>query len=129
MCTHNMIKLASIVLSIIGRLYQQCLHSIIGQRLSIICQCLSIMIAAILFIKPCIVVNDITKGTPTYDTSLKWLKVTVSTQKHLHTFQEGSYSKKSTENKTLTYLKAIFPVDSVSLQVCGYTILNTFAHQ
>ena len=71
------------------------------------------MIAAILFIKPCIVVNDITKGTPTYDTWLKWLKVTVSTQKRLHTFQEGSYSKKSTENKTLTYLKAIFPVDSV----------------
>ena len=56
------------------------------------------------------------KGTPTHDMSLKWLKVPVSTQKHSHTFQEASYSKKSTRNKTLTFLKAIFlenPFNSV----------------
>ena len=35
----NTVKLASIILSIIGEFYQQCWHSIIGQRLSIICQC------------------------------------------------------------------------------------------
>ena len=39
-----------------------------------------------------VVVDDITKGMPTHDTSLKWLKVTVSTQKCFHTFQEGYYS-------------------------------------
>ena len=62
-------------------------------------------------------------------TSLKWLKVTISTQKCSHTFQEGLYSKKSTSNKTLTYLKAIFHVNPVNLEFCGYTILNTFAPQ
>ena len=58
--------------------------------------------AAILFSKPRIVVNDIMKRTPTHETSLKWVKVTVSTQKRSHTFQEASCSKKSTRNKTLT---------------------------
>ena len=37
---HNTVKLTSIILSITGGFYQQCWHSIIGQRLSIICQCL-----------------------------------------------------------------------------------------
>ena len=37
---HNTVELASIILSIIGGFYQHCWHSIIGQRLSIICQCL-----------------------------------------------------------------------------------------
>ena len=71
-------------------------------------------------------VNDITKGTPTRDTSLKWLKVTVFTQKHSHTFQEGFYSKK---RKISTYFKATFPVNLVNLEFCGYTMLNTFAAQ
>ena len=62
-------------------------------------------------------------------TSLKWLKVTISTQKCSHAFQEGLYSKKSTWNKTLTYLKAIFHVNQVNSKFCGYTILNTFASQ
>ena len=55
--------------------------------------------------------------TPIHDRSLKWLKVTVSVQKRSHIFQEASYSKKSTWNKTLTYLKAIFPVNSVNSQL------------
>ena len=38
---HNPVQLASIVLTIIGEFYQHCWHSIIGQRLSIICQCLN----------------------------------------------------------------------------------------
>ena len=59
---------------------------------------------------------DTMKGTPTHDT---WLKVIVSTQKHPHTFQEGSYSKKSAWNNK-TYL-------SSNLQFCGCTMLNTFA--
>ena len=62
---------------------------------------------------------DIMKGTPTHDTSLKWLKVIVSTQKRPHTFQEGSYSKKSAWNNK-TYL-------SSNLQFCGCTMINTFA--
>ena len=37
---YNPVQLASIILSIIGRFYQHCWHSIIGQRLSIIRQCL-----------------------------------------------------------------------------------------
>ena len=37
---YNPVQLASIILSIIGRSYQHCWHSIIGQRLSIIRQCL-----------------------------------------------------------------------------------------
>ena len=65
--------------------------------------------------------------TPTHETSLKWLKVTVSTQKRSHTFQEASCSKKSTQNKTLTSLKAVFPANPLNLQFCGYTILKTFA--
>ena len=49
----------------------------------------------------------------------KWLKVTVSTQKRSHIFQEAS-SWKSTGNKTLTYLKAIFTVYPVTYQeVCA----------
>jgi len=43
-----------------------------------------------------VVVDDITNEMPAQDTSLKWLKVTVSTQNSSHTFQEPSYSKKST---------------------------------
>ena len=50
----------------------------------------------------------------------KWLKVTVSMQKRSHIFQEASYSWKSTGNKTLTYLKAIFTVHPVTYQeVCA----------
>ena len=68
------------------------------------------------------------KGMPIHDTSLKWLKVTPPTQKLSHTFQEASYSKKSTQNKTLTSLKGtcIFPVNPLTRIFCGYTILNTF---
>ena len=76
-----------------------------------------------------IVVSGITKGTPIHDTSLKWPKVTLSTQKRSHVFQEASYSKKSTWNKILTYLKAIFPVNPLNSQFCGLTILKTFAPQ
>ena len=79
--------------------------------------------AAILLSLACIVVSDITKGTPIHDTSLKWPKVTVSTQKRSHILQEASYSKKSTWNKT------IFPVNPVNLQFCGLTILKIFAPQ
>ena len=66
-----------------------------------------------------VVVDDITKEMPAHATSLKWLKVTASTQKRSHTFQEVSYSKKSTQNKTLTSLKAIFPVNPLNSQFCG----------
>ena len=62
-------------------------------------------------------------------TSLRWPEVTISTQKCSHTFQEGLYSKKSTWNKTSTYLKAIFHVNPVNSEFCGYTMLNTFAPQ
>ena len=37
---HNPVQLASIILSIIGGFYQHCWHRIIGQRLSVIRQCL-----------------------------------------------------------------------------------------
>ena len=73
--------------------------------------------------------HDITKGMPTLDMSLKWLKVTISMHKRSHTFQEGFHSKKSTWNKTLTCLKAIFLVNPVNLLFGGYTMLNTFAPQ
>ena len=62
-------------------------------------------------------------------TSLKWLKVTISTQKRSHISQKGLYLKKSTWNKTLTYLKVIFPVNFVNSEFCSYTMLNTFASQ
>ena len=82
---------------------------------------------AILFSYPRIVVNDIMKGTPTHDRSLKWLKVTFSMQKCSHTFQEASYSKRSTRNKTLPSLKAIFLENPLNSQFCGYTIPKAFA--
>ena len=87
----------------------------------------TIIYCAIALPRARVVVDDITNEMPAQDTSLKWLKVTVSTQNSSHTFQEPSYSKKSTWNKTLTYLKPIFPVNPVNLKFCGYTILNTFA--
>ena len=39
MCMHGTVKLASIIMSIIGMVYQHCWYSII--RLSVICQCLT----------------------------------------------------------------------------------------
>ena len=60
--------------------------------------------------------------------SLKWLKVTASMQKHSHTVQEASYSKKSTRKKTLTYVsQSHLSSNPLNLQFCGYNILNTFA--
>ena len=82
----------------------------------------TIIYCAIALPRARVVVDDITNEMPTQDTSLKWLKVTVSTQNCSHTFQEPSYFK-----KTLTYLKPIFLVNPVNLKFCGYTILNTFA--
>jgi len=73
-----------------------------------------------------VVVDDITNEMPAQDRSLKWPELPFQ-QNSSHTFQEPSYSKKSTWNRTLTYLKPIFPVNPVNLKFCGYTILNTFA--
>ena len=91
----------------------------------------TIIYCAIALPRARVVVDDITNEMPVQDTSLKWMKVTVSTQNSSHTFQEPSYSKKSTWNKTLTYLKPIFSVNPIinyiNLKYCGYTILNTFA--
>ena len=48
---------------------------------------------------------------------LKWLKGTASTQKRSHFFQEASYYEKSTRNKTLTSLKAIFSVNPFNVVI------------
>ena len=55
---HNPVQLASIILSIIGGFYQHCWHSIIGQRLSIIRQCVSeISVPSLTVESPCEGIN------------------------------------------------------------------------
>ena len=72
-------------------------------------------------------VNDIMKGTPTHDRSLKWLKVTCFYTKVL-TYLPGSFLFEEKYSKqTRTSLRTIFPVNLFNSQFCGYIILNPFA--
>ena len=71
--------------------------------------------------------HDIMKGTPTHDTSLKWLKVAALHKSTLIPSRKLLIPRKVLETKLLTSLKAIFPVNPVNSQFCGYTILKTFA--
>ena len=86
----------------------------------------SMKTAAILFTQPPVVVDNIMKGTPTDDMSLKWLEVTFSRKSAPMPSRKVYISKK---NKTLTYLKAIFHVNPVNSEFCSYTMLKTFAPQ